>query len=284
MPVRAFPNVWIVSSRGRDDRRVARALAAHLRERKTSRVELVSRRVLAERRVEGKVHAATVVVELAVRHEQRTHAEWGTDPELLCDELGCEGVGGETGLDVERIRSRLSVRVSDGATDRELQHLTLRVVEHGSTFLAMRVAAVSGLIERLQVVTEQRARKVPIELYPVADLDGMDDALDLAEEGRWEEARASVEALAAGPAAGLPPRPHAVFLHDLSLIRRFSGREPTLEDLAGARAALEEAMRLSPSRRYRAALRDVAAHQRTMLRVLEQRAAARHNFELAAAE
>lgn len=281
LPVRAFPNVWIVTSKRFDERRVARAFAQHLLARRKSRVVLVSRGALAARRAEGKVHAATVVVELTVRHEERTHAQWGTDPEILCDVLGCIAVGGKTRLDVQRLRSRLSIRVSDGATGRELQRVTLRAVEQGSTFLAMRKAAVTSLIERLAVLSDQRARRQRIELYPV-DLDGMGDVLNLVEEGRWQHAREYVEALAAGAqAAALPAPARATLLYDLAQIRRFTRREPTLRDLAEARAALTQALALAPSPRARTTLEALDAQHRAMVAVLEQRAAARHNFELA---
>ncbi|MFK7990339.1 MAG: hypothetical protein AB8I08_30235 [Sandaracinaceae bacterium] len=275
VPIRSFPHIVFVPAEGPESRAMARRLASHV-DSDEVRVELRSRSVLEASR--SSLGPASVVVSITVNIGDRSGTEWQRRPDVTCDPGGC----------VEMLRPRLSevtvvegavrLRVRGRAVGRTLQDMTAEAFESGDDPLGARLRVRERLARRVLGWMDQRLERVRVRLLPVDDV-AFDEALEAAAEGRWGDAREQVEArFSSGAPDSWSPEIRARALYDLGVIRRFAPGGP--ERFGSARAALERAVRLQPTRRYSDALEALTAHERASQQLRAQRAARLHNFRL----
>jgi len=287
LPVRAFPQVYVVSVDDADSAAVADRLADHLAERPgPANVRLSVRRLthdrLAALRRDGSVArvSVVVVVEVSVSEDQRP--DFSSRPNSVCGPGGCYLATRPYLNDIPTLRARAHFQVEDGPTGRMLQQATLETRDEGSEPLAMRARAVLDLAARAGGLVDAGARGVDVALVDV-DSSDVRRALALLERGDWGAgARLLARIVAAEGFARRPPAQRAATLFDLGQARRFSGPDDAnaVARLDAAVDAMRQAMRLEPRVLYAEGLRDVERQRRDLALSTEQREAAAHNFAL----
>lgn len=287
LPVRAFPQVYVVSVGGADAGAVADRLAHHLAERPgPATARLSVRRLthdrLAALRRDGSVARVSVVVVVEVSISEDQRPDFSSRPTTVCGPGGCYLATRPYPNDIPTLRARAHFQVEDGPTGRVLQQATLEARDEGSEPLSMRGRAVLDLAERARGLVDGGARAVDVALVEV-DSDDVRRALALLERGQWAAGARSLSRIVAAPSfAQRTPAQRAATLFDLGQARRFSGPDDAtaLARLDAAVDAMRQAMRLEPRALYAEGLRDVERQRRDLALSTEQREAAAHNFAL----
>jgi len=287
LPVRAFPQVYVISVGGADSAAVADRLAHHLAERpgpanaRLSVRRLTHDRLAALRRDRSVARVSVaVVVEVSVSEDQRP--DFSSRPTTVCGPGGCYLATRPYPNDIPTLHARAHFQVEDGPTGRVLQQATLEARDEGSEPLSMRGRAVLDLAERARTLVDGGARDVDVALVEV-DSSDVQRALALLERGDWAAGARLLSRIVETPSfARRPPAQRAATLFDLGQARRFSGPDDAtaVARLDAAVDAMREAMRLEPRALYAEGLRDVERQRRDLALSTEQREAAAHNFAL----
>jgi tetratricopeptide (TPR) repeat protein len=282
LPIRAFPEIWILAGDLPEEQALATALAAHLARAQRSRVEVVDAARWLALRESGQVGPVSVLVRLRLDFHDRTETLWTTRHEPLCDGFGCYSVPRSIPFEVPALKARLNVFAYDTHGGGLQQRVMLEAKDVGGTDDGMRIDVVAQLTEQLEAATEQRIQTLDIGLVPL-DLPEGARALALAEAGRLRAALAMLEPWTRPEALRrLDTQTQARVLYDVAQLRRVVPARPAarIEQLALAREALQAAMRLDPAGRYAEALGALERQEQRLRWVRDQRDAAEHNFDL----
>ena len=282
VPVRAFPNVWVLRGESMLEDRIAERFAAHVGASGRTRVEMISRHQWEESRRAGKMRPATVVVMFRLGVDEEMHSRWATRPESICNAWGCYTVQRSYVYEVPTVTGKLVLIVYDAKSGRRLQRLTLRTMGKSTSRQRAREHVADTLARRAQALTSQRKRMIEVELIDV-DLPQTRRALDLMRAGRWLQGREVLEQLErGGRLVWLPAVKRARVYYNLGQARRFGRRraEDELHGLRTAEQALRQAQRLDPQPRYARAIHALSRQVHSAQIVLDQRTAAEHNLRL----
>ena len=289
VPARAFPVVWLVPLGDEEARALARLARDHLAGDDASRdVTLSDRHAVEARRAEGRLPPAALVVELALRlvAEPSLGFSQRTDPCMAYSADGpCVSSQRRVLSEAVMIRAQLAVDARDAQSGELLQRVVLEEHEEAPSpldELTARLQVLSRLGTRLLALFDAARDEIRVELVALDDPRGQ-EALRIARDGRWGEARARlVELASAAEQERWPDAQRAAVLFDLGQARRLdtSDRLPILERLDRAAAILADALRLHPDERTARALEQLRAQRDAHQLAAEQAAAAAHNFAL----
>lgn len=216
--------------------------------------------------------SAVLVAQASVN--EQTRPEWTSQPETVCGAFGCYTDHRTVVLDVPMTHAQFELVLYDGPTARVLRRVAIQARDEGGDYESMRMRVAARLVERAEALFSDRDEIARVELLDV-ELPGHEEAVELAEEGKWTEARAMLERQARDRAAArLPTEERARLQYNLGQARRFDpaslARDPT--HFARAEEALREAARLDPKERYARTLRELHRHRTVHRAWLAQRA------------
>lgn len=290
LPVRAFPQVYVVSADDADSGAVADRLATHLAERPGPAGARVSVRRMARDRLnmlrEGQlIERVSVVIRVRVTMDEEQRADLSSRPTTVCGPGGCYMSTRPYPTDIPILRAQAYFTVEDGRTGRVLQQTALTTYDEGSDPLSMRGRAVLDLAGRAPTLVDAGVRAVDVAFVELDD-DAAQRALAMLERGSFARGATLLAQLVAAPSFARRPRgERAALLFDLGQARRFSGPEDAtaLARLDSALESMRAALRLEPRALYAEGLRDVERQRRDLALSAEQREAAAHNFALSRA-
>jgi hypothetical protein len=282
VPVRTFPRIYVASGPRRHEIRFAEEMAAHLRSGGRARVRRVDADDVETMRAGGSIPTPSVVMRLDLDFDEGSRPEWMSRPETVCGPLGCYTTTRTRMVDVPIVLAELRIEVEDGPSGRVLQRTAVEAREEGNDYELMRRRVADELLRRAERMVDQRIDEVQVRLLG-ADVPEVTTAIEAIDRGEWQRGRALLEQVIEDDAFDrLPAAVRARVLYDLGLARRFD--PSTMEDVGAhfraAESALREAVRLDPDERYARALEELRAHRRQVEILIEQRAAAAHNFSL----
>ena len=278
LPIRAFPNIWLLPGPLTAERDLARQLAKHLLSHKTSRVAIVSHEALERRRISGRIPPATVLLGIRVDLEEQFHLQWGSHPETVCDSIGCYMTRRSRVRDTPVLKATLHLEATDPLTERPLQTAQVKAVEQGERFEAMRRFVVNELAVRAKLLTDQRLRFLEVELLEVAAAP-MDRVVELAEQERFASAARVLRRYLDSPAGrGLPGVRRGRLWYNLALLLRLKREGVDRRSLSSARKAFDRAASLDPELDVRRQLRELSVQRKRAALGRQQRADAVHNF------
>lgn len=281
LPIRAFPSVWVVGGRLPEVDLGAR-LVAHLArdgQRAVRRVEVGELEPLREA---GSISPLTLVVVLEPGIESSVRERYDVVPVQYCDFYwGCSTQFHSVYSATPEVVGELLVTVYEGPTARVLQHLRLDAVVYDRDDSVTRKLVADELGVQLERAVDVLKSTVRAELEPVDELPEAKAAIARIQAGDWEAGRAALEGIARS--LGEQDRGLAARVwYDLGMARWYAPGPGGLTPAAfeSAKQALERAIALDGSSRYRRALETLVRARERQAILDEQRRAAAHNFGL----
>ncbi len=290
LPLRAFPQVYVLAADDADSGAVADALVQHLAAPLAPQsARLVVRRATFERvtalRATGGIERVSVVILVEVLVDEAQRPDFTSHPLTGCDPGGCYPSTRPYTADIPTLRAVARLSVEDGPSGRVLQETSIEARDEGSEPLAMRARAVLDLAERVGGLVDGGERAVSVTLVEVSD-PACERALERLDAGDWAHGAALFGPLVRGAEFARRPRgERAALLFNLGQALRFAGPMDgtALARLDRAAESLRAALRLEPRALYAAGLQDLERQRADLALSAEQRAAAAHNFALSRA-
>ena len=253
LPVRAFPQVYVVSADDPDSEAIADRLAEHLAAHPgPASARLLVWRLSAERlaalRASERVEAVSVVIRVRLLVDEEERPDFSSRPTTVCGPGGCYLGARPFPGDIPTLRARACFTVEDGPSGRVLQEAALETRDEGTEPLSMRGRAVLELAGRAPGLVDGQVRAVDVPLVEVDDA-AAQRALSVIARGDWAGGARLLARLVAAPGFARRPRAaRAALLFDLGQARRFAGPEgaAALPRLERAAEALRAALRLEP--------------------------------------
>jgi len=259
LPVRAFPPVAIAPAADPESTDLATRLAEHLAADGTPVVVGTSA-----------MTTGTIRVDVGVRFMTSAVTQWGNRPENVCGPYGCAVRQVSYPYDVVSLVGEVFVRVVDPSNEHVLAQRTTRAEEIGSDDPARRTVLARRMTTDVMMWFDARQERIATRLPRIGG-DDYDQAVRLANAGRWDESASALRAIRESPAFDeRSVEQRARLLEALAIAIRFSeqARRTPVRSLGEALAIVDESQSLSGSsdgRRLRAAI----AGQLGEARVLE---------------
>lgn len=280
IPMRAFPEVWVVGGALPEGDLGAR-LAAHLRKGGAREVKRVEIAALQPQHEAGKIPPLSLVVVLEAGLASEVRKGYENMPVQLCDFYwGCYTQYQNVYNEVPVIEGEVKLTVFEGPTAAVLQterFVASAISEDDPKVRAQVVDELGKQLERAIDVlkTEQRVRLEPVDELPLVTA-----ALAKIREGDWVAGRDLLEQ-AKAQLGGKQPELQARVWYDLGIARWHAGGAdgPSQATFEAAKRALDLAVQRG-GERYRPAVESLVRARERHAVLEEQRRAARYNFEL----
>ncbi|MET0342447.1 MAG: hypothetical protein ABW252_15690 [Polyangiales bacterium] len=280
IPVRAYPEVWVVGGALPEGDLGAR-LAAHLGQdgaRSVKRVDIAQLQPLHEA---GSIPPLSLVVVLEAGLDSEVRQGFDNVPVQYCDFYwGCYTQYQSVYSEVPVIEGEVQLTVYEGPTAAVLQterFVASAVAENDDK---VRKQVVDELGKQLERAIDVLKSDVRVQLEPVDALPLVTAALAKIRAGAWVEGRDLLEQ-AKAQLGGKKPEVQARVWYDLGIARWHAGgpdgpSQPTFES---AKRALSVAIERG-GERYRPALESLTRARERQAVLEEQRGAAQYNFSL----
>lgn len=277
VPLRAFPQVFVLQGELDSERALAKALAQHLSEQGHTVTEVLDEAGLRARLRAGGGGRAMAIAELVLQSREVYHYGYDSSRKTLCDSLGCFAAPGSLRREMPSLSATLIISVRVGRSMELRQQATVKTVAFADTLSELRKLATHQLAERLGQLFDIQRLWSHVEFYDETEAA---EALDAAEDGEWR--KATQLHLKAAQVAGLSQETRARLLYNAGLCAAFIDEGVDLEVLLRAQEHMEQAlMRVPGDARFRRGLRFVRSRLRVARALHAQRAAAHHNFTVA---
>ena len=280
IPIRTHPRVLVGSAPAGDDAALAFELRRALARDDLLQVEQFDLDQLSTLRAGLPPTTALLALELDLEADRRER--YVRRPETVCDSGGCWVRERPSYYTVPWVRGRLRVRFFRGGELAPWQEVELRAQAEARPLDALEESVRGELLAALLGLVEAHVDEERVTLLRVrgALSETVEQARALAAAGHWERARATLEAVPPDILAGLPAEDQARLLYDLGTLRRFAPVELAQADdqLAAAEDALQAALALVDSARYREAVTRVRSQRELLRRRLAQAREAEANF------
>jgi tetratricopeptide (TPR) repeat protein len=280
VPVRAFPEIWVVGGDSPEERYLLDRLAAHLAQDGEREVRRVDADELEPLRQQGAIDASTAVVWLNASFREAARRYWDTAPVHYCGYYGCAVDYQSFVVNALEVTGSVDLTVYEGPTARVLQRETFEQAVTGDHVQAQRDQVLELLGMELESAVDVLKARERFVLYKV-DMPEVKRALEQIRKGDWDAGRAELEA-AKQKLGGHKKGTQARVWYNLGLARWLAPGEEGLTQSAyeAALRALRQAVALDPKPAYQGAIPELQQARERHAVLEAQRSAAKHNFAL----
>ncbi len=283
VPVRAFPNIWVVGGETPSEIYLLDRLAVHLAADGKREIRRVESYELEPARTVGQIDKHTVVVALTTSTQDAESESLQSVPFHYCGYYGCSTDWQFVPVSAVEVVVEAKLSVFDGPSGRVLQKESFSQRAVGEERDALYQSVVEQLAAELERAVDVLRVRPKFSLYKVNKLPAAVAALEKVEAGDWEAGREQLEQ-AKTQLGGQNKETQAKVLFNLGIVRWVAPgpeglSQPAYEAAQRAFVKSREAFALPELETVMAQLSE--ARERFQI-LTEQRKATAHNFSNAA--
>jgi tetratricopeptide (TPR) repeat protein len=285
IPVRSYPVIWVSGGALAEEQFLQDRLAAHLADDGQHEVRRVDLAELEPARKAGQIAPSTVVVLVDLAFDERVRSDWATTSMQMCGYYGCYTSYQSTPVSVAELRGEAVVTVYEGPTARVLQEERFQRHAYGDDYAGESTdALLEALAREIEHAVDVLRKRERVEFYR-SEVPGVNEALELFKQGKWDEGRTLLEQ-AKDKLGDLDKEAQARVWFNLGLARWYAPGTAGLTDEAYriARRALLMALKLERHPVHVRTLSALDRARKSYALLEEQRAARAHNYAIYARE